>query len=193
MLTSLLKMTRKQFQEVNQNYLSILYQALFSTTYYGLFCVGELTVSNGGHQVLAKDVNIGTNKDKLMFLLRSSKTHNPGDVPQLIKITVLNKINADEQCPFYLLRKYLEIRPERVSENEPFFIFRSGEPVTATHFRSVLKDMLKHAGFKQAAYSTSSFRTGRAGDLLKAGLSIETIKKLGRWKSNAIFKYLRTI
>ena len=76
-------------QEVNrylaeQPYLRILYKALFASAYFGLFRVGELT--SGSHPVLAKDVHIGTNKKKLLFVLHSSKTHTKGDKPQLIKI-----------------------------------------------------------------------------------------------------------
>ena len=46
---------------------------LFSTAYFGLFRVGELTT--GDHPVLARDVHIGINKKKMLFLLRTSKTH----------------------------------------------------------------------------------------------------------------------
>ena len=67
-----------------QPYLSVMYKALFSTAYFGLFRVGELMMSP--HVVKAVDVHIGTNKDKLMFILHTSKTHNRGVKPQIIKI-----------------------------------------------------------------------------------------------------------
>ena len=69
----------------NQPYLSALYQALFATAYFGLFRIGELTFSE--HVVKAVDVHVGTNKDKLMFVLHSSKTHSRGMKPQIIKIS----------------------------------------------------------------------------------------------------------
>ena len=34
-------------------------------------------------------------------------------------------------------------------------------------------------------------RAGRAVDLLRMGVSFETIKKLGHWKSNIVYEYLR--
>ena len=46
----------------DQPYLSTMYLAFFSLAYYGLFRVGEL--AKGDHPVLAKDVEIGTNKRK---------------------------------------------------------------------------------------------------------------------------------
>ena len=51
----------------NQPYLISLYKTLLLTAYFGLFRVGELT--SGDHPVLAKDVSIGTNKDKILFCL----------------------------------------------------------------------------------------------------------------------------
>ena len=70
-----------------QPYLVKMYRALFVTAYFGLFRVGELTKSQ--HMVRACDVHIGTNKRKLMFILRSSKTHGEGDKPQVIKIEAI--------------------------------------------------------------------------------------------------------
>ena len=55
-----------------QPYLLLLYRAIFTTAYYGLFRIGELTYSE--HTVKACDMQVGTNKEKLMFILRSSKT-----------------------------------------------------------------------------------------------------------------------
>ena len=51
--------------------------------------------------------------------------------------------------------------------------------------------MLHIAGFKDELYSVHSVRMGRACDLLKLGLSVESIKKIGRWRSNAVFRYLK--
>ena len=61
----------------NQPYLSLLYRMLFSTTYFGLFRVGEVTA--GDHPILAKDVHIAKNKEKMLFILRTSKTHWKND------------------------------------------------------------------------------------------------------------------
>ena len=45
--------------------------------------------------------------------------------------------------------------------------------------------------FDDTLYGTHSLRSGRTCDLYKLGLSVETIKKIGRWKSNAVFRYLK--
>ena len=54
-----------------------------------------------------------------------------------------------------------------------------------------LKIMLQRAGFNQLLYDTHSLRSGRRVDLVKYGISVETVKDLGRWKSNAVFIYLK--
>ena len=54
-------------------YLEILYKTLFIIVYYGLFRVGELTL--GQHTVWAKNVHIGINKEKILFMLYTSKMH----------------------------------------------------------------------------------------------------------------------
>ena len=99
------------FSEIdNQPYLSILYQAIISTAYYGLFRIGEL--ATGTHPVLAKDVHIGHNKNKILFVLRTSKTHWLDVKPQTVKITSTalsphGKIHECNKklCPFQIFAR----------------------------------------------------------------------------------------
>ena len=201
MLTLLLWQLSVAFS--TQPYLKHLYRAILSTAYFGLFRIGELTSTAADHQVAARDVHIGINKNKMMFLLRSSKTHTKGSQPQTIKIDSLIRNHSRHQhrnarnsadscfCPFGVLRAYIERRGGYYSDKEPFFVFSDNSPVSAAHFRSVLKKCLKNSGFNPKYYNTHSLRSGRSVDLYKLGLSVETIKKLGRWSSNSIFKYLQ--
>ena len=197
----LLEVEKVYFHHHNQPYLSLLYKTLLITAYFGLFQVGELTWTQSNHAVKAKDVQIGHNKDKFLFILRTSKTHNEGTRPQLIKISRSDvKRKSSEKwkpsklrmpCPYKLLRKYSDSRPPYRSSSDQFFVFTDGSPVPATNLRCCLKFMLKSANFNNTFYSMHSLRSGRAGDMLKLDLSVETIKKLGRWRSNAVFKYLK--
>ena len=109
--------------KTEQPYLVSLYKAMFATAYFGLFRIGELT--EGSHVVKAVDVHIGTNKDKMMFVLHTSKTHWYDSKPQTIKISAQccsNKTNLF--CPFRLLKEYLVVRKSRLEETEPFFVFK---------------------------------------------------------------------
>ena len=94
-LNVLLKNIPRVFDK--QPYLETMYKALFITAYFGLFRVGELTL--GTHPVLAKDVHIALNKKKLLFLLRTSKTHGEDVKPQIVKISSREPCsNVKEKC-----------------------------------------------------------------------------------------------
>ena len=180
----------------DQPYLSVLYQTLFSTAYFGLFRVGELTTSE--HTVQVDDVHIAVNKQKIMFMLRSSKTHSRSMLPQKIKISSSRHkpeptglVPYLNYCPYSLIRRYLEIRPKRKNQHEQFFIFQDSTGVNPNNFRKCLKNILRVSGFDYHLYSSHSFRIGHGCDLIKYGVLVETIKHLGRWQSNAVFAYLK--
>ena len=56
---------------------------------------------------------------------------------------------------------------------------------------SRIRKEISQLGLEGALYDTHSLRIGQATDLLKANVPIDEIKRKGRWKSNAVFKYLR--
>ena len=125
LLEVLIKSIAKCFKSP-QLYLVILYKAFMTTAYFGLFRVGELTESE--HVVKAWDIHIALNKDKLMFILHTSKTHNQGSKPQIIKIEGVMETSAGSNrtlivCLFKLLQDYLKVRPKYDHELEQFFIF----------------------------------------------------------------------
>ena len=118
LLIVLLSTAKNHFLTNNQPFLHKLYSALFTSAYYGLLRVGELTV--GPHAILARDVRIGRNKDKVLFILRTSKTHWQDSKPQLVKLArderkdknkryehCLRTGNSKEAiCPFKIIRTY---------------------------------------------------------------------------------------
>ena len=117
--------------------------------------------------------------------------------PQIIKIQGMSydrdkSSHGQNLCPFELLNRYLSVRTPFNNDYEQFFIFRDRSPVTPWHFRKLLKTLLVKNNLDYRLYCMHGFRTGMASDLLDAGVSVETIRKLGRWKSNAVYTYLRT-
>ena len=182
----------------NQYYLEILYKTIFLVAYYGLFRIGELTESP--HVIRAVDVHEGRNGTRFLFLLRSSKTHSRSDRPKKIKIWALDKdrtngkLNLSQKrifCPVKLLQEFTAIRKGYSNDAEQFFVFSDGSPVRAYNVRQMLKKAIDMLDLDSDLYNTHSFRIGRASDLLKLGLSVDNIKRQGRWKSNAVFEYLR--
>ena len=196
LLLEILKFTGRYFLEQGQPYLAVLYQTIFCSAYYGLLRVSEVTLTPGNHAVRVTDVHLGVNKSNILFILRSSKTHGRYTHPQLIKITSeglgKEKKSTGPLSPFNLIKKYSKMRPDYRNKAEPFFIFRDFSPVTGLHMRSTLHLMLKLMNYNEILYNCHSFRAGRSLDLMKYGVPVELIKKLGRWKSNAVYTYLRS-
>ena len=175
----------------NQPYLETLLKAYFAISYYGLFRVGELAA--GDHQVKACDVHMAINKKKILVILHSSKTHSRGSLPQKVKITGRIDTKCKRNfCPFELTNRYIEIRGDIESIEEAFFVLKGKLPVSPTMIRDVLRQILSNLNLDSRLYDTHSLRIGRATDLLKQGYKVEEIMQLGRWKSNVVFKYLRT-
>ena len=181
-----------------------MYKALLSTAYFGLFRVGELTLSN--HIIKLVDVRVGKNKNKLLFILHLSKTHGKNVMPQTVKINSIDfeptghkhrcqskeRMHDFQFCPYQLLHDYVAVRKVGISPLEQFFVLQDQTPVTPAMFRSVLKRLLLLNGFDASLYSCHSTRIGRASDLMELhNLSVESIKKLGRWHSNIVYNYIR--
>ena len=204
LLEVILFQIQRKFAKENQPYLEIMYITAFLLFYYGMLRVGELTDSP--HVVKAKDIHSGTHKNKILLILHTSKTHSRADIPQHIIIkdqdilevksgrtkTISNQICQESTfCPFLWTNRYLQARGGYINKKEQLLIFSDGSPVKAIHIRKLLRSTLNNLQLQGKLYDVHSFRIGRATDLQKAGLSVEEIKNLGRWKSNAVYKYLR--
>ena len=176
--------------------------------YFGLFRIGELT--SGEHPVKVCDVHLAYNKKTILFILWTSKTHWKNSKPQEIKIRSYQqhertqkkvkstgKSNLDHNslqfpCPYQLLHTYISRRPPYHSNSEAFFVFSNRTPVKPIHVMACLRTMIIQAGFKHLElYTVHGLRSGHACDLLKLGIPIESIKRIGRWRSNAVYRYLR--
>ena len=171
-----------------------MYKALFGLSYYGFLRISEVTISD--HVIKAKDVYLATNKDKLKIYLYSSKTHTQGMEPQKIWITS----NLSEKsghyarrnfCPLQLVEDFMNVR-EIFDMTAQFFVFRDGSPVSPENARSVLKKCLSNLGLDPSMYGMHSFRVGRTSDLIKYNYSIEEVKRMGRWKSNTVYRYIKS-
>ena len=136
----------------------------------------------------------------MLFILRTSKTHCLADKPQMIKISNMTKGSDMHRSgprvlkiysPYDLLRKYIMHRQNYLNENENFFIFYDRTAVKPYHFHTTLRGMLRISGYNENRYCCTAFHAGRASDLIKLGVSVESVKEMGRWKSNAVYKYLK--
>ena len=165
--------------------------------------IGEVTTDHNSHAlnhaVKACNVHIAENKEKVKFMLYTSKTHGKESYPQKIGISSESNLELASGlkrttffCLIRLVKNYRNMRGGYDDYNEPFFIFRGKIPVLPQHARKVLKLCLRRVGLDEKLYDFHSLRAGCCVDLIKHyHYSIKEVKHIGRWKSNAIYRYIK--
>ena len=135
-------------------------------------------------------------KRKFWSFCYTSKTHGKSSYPQKVKITS----NCSEKtgsylhrhfCPFHHIKKYLTLRGDYGSVDDPFFVFSDGTPVSADIARKFLRQIISKINIDPTLYDIYSLRIGRTSDLIKYSYTVEQVKFMGRWKSNAVYCYIR--
>ena len=127
-----------------------------------------------------------------MVVLYTSKTRGMESRPQRIRISAVQTVKDQKLfCPFKTVIKFMNTRGNYHLSKEPFFVFTDRSPVKPYHFRQMLRQLLDRLGLESNLYDVHSFRIGRTCDLAKFGYSIEQIKAMDRWKSNAVYRYLK--
>ena len=156
--------------------------------------VGEFTL--GGHTLKTCDIHVGDKKDKVMVVLYSSKTHGKESRPQKIRISaqpssISGQSKSRHFCPFKIVIQYLVIRGKYISNSEQLFIFRDRTPLKPNHVRAFLGTLLDRLNLDSSLYDVHRLRIERTCDLFKFEFRIDQIKEWGRWKSNAVDRYLK--
>jgi hypothetical protein len=173
----------------NNNYEATLFSALFSFAFYGLFRVSELTAAREGKgrtsSLSTKHVKLDTTRSSKSVTIKiaKSKTDQAGR-SATIKLLKLGK----PSCPYRWCKKFQRIRPKARS----YFVHGDGAQVTDRQANKVLKlglEFLKVPEFNR--YAFHSFRIGGCSALADTGIEQESLKAVGRWRSNAYKSYIR--
>ncbi len=167
------------------SYDKLLYSAVICTAYYGLFRIGEVIDSQ--HAMRLENMQINPRTLGVKIKVTSSKTMRPGDLPWTVKI---NKDDSPLIPVNEILHSFWQVRPS-TSAHSQFFVKYNRKPLSQPEFRKRLSTALKLVGLPDDKYNTHSFRIGRATDLFRRSYPLEQIKRLGRWKSDSIWKYIR--
>lgn len=168
-------------------YETMLFKAVYTLAYFGLFRVGELVVTKQSQQhraLMLDDVVVENGNKALRIRLRLSKSSQTG-----LPVTVRLPTTADRGlCCVRVMTEYLKVRPTKCSF---LFCHENGSPLTRSQFAHVLSKSLHTLGKPLRKYRTHSFRIGRATDLAAQGVSELAIQKMGRWSSFAYKRYIR--
>ena len=73
-----------------------------------------------------------------------------------------------------------------------FPVWPDGKAISRTFFIAQLNAALKFNNLDSSLYKGHSFRIGAASWAAAKGFSDSQIRLLGRWKSNAFLRYIRT-
>ncbi|CAC5396458.1 unnamed protein product [Mytilus coruscus] len=87
--------------------------------------------------------------------------------------------------------EYLKVRPYSVP-TEPLFCSVDATPLHRPDLDRILHKCLASCDLDSSRYKGHSFRIGAATDAAERGLSDSQIRSMGRWKSNAFQKYIRS-
>ena len=85
----------------------------------------------------------------------------------------------------------MQKRGSYYGEDDQLFISSDGTPVRPHHVRTVLRMCIGRVGLNANLYDVHSLRIGCSSDLFHKGYTLEQIKLAGRWKSNAVYHYLK--
>lgn len=175
---------------VSDVYTTSLIRAMFLLAFFGLFRVGEITYSSKGAQHVIRRENINFvrlhSKVRSLNITLTQYKHSVGHQASIpIACQAIKKL-----CPVRSMLRYLHMSSQTSSF---LFLHQSGSPVTTTFFRSVLKSCVIACNLDPSVYTAHSFRIGGATLAHQNKMAVSDIKKLGRWKSTAYKKYLRTL
>ena len=170
---------------VQVHYHKILLKAMFTTAFFGLMRIGEVTMSKHKSVPLLLD-QLQLNIDQAVINITHFK-HNKSNKPVPIP---LQRQDNYQICPVYNISQYLLLRGRAPG---PLFAFPGPCPVPREFFSKHLKQLISLAGYDIKRYQAHSFRIGGASYYAELGYTDAQLRLLGRWGSNAFIRYIRNI
>ena len=170
---------------VTDNYKIFLFKSMFLLAFYAFLRVGEITVSTShihNPNLLQLD-NITMSPGGQVSIVFRSYKHQKSKLPFILHIPPQTGSLSLKD----ILSSYLQLRGFHPG---PLFV-HNFQPVTRSHFTSVLAQTARVAKLPLSHIKSHSFRIGAATTALLKGYSQDQIKIMGRWNSDAYKKYLR--
>lgn len=173
-------------------YDQVLFKAIFSFAFSTFSRVGELVTTKNAQNdnvLLLHDVSLSYVQGKaaeVQVCFRKFK-HNVRGMPKTISFSH----GTAMESAVVAMVEYLKVRPYSVP-TEPLFCSVDATPLHRPDFDRILHKCLASCGLDSSRYKGHSFRIGAATDAAERGLSDSQIRSMGRWKSNAFQKYIRS-
>ena len=158
-------------------------KAALSLGFFGLLRMAELTSSKKDKDPALTTSSLAWSRDHVVVRIWKSKTDRTRR-----SVTVSIPRTGSSICPYTALRSYLAVRP--ASSFPGLFLWPNGNPISSAALRSRFLVECGNARL-EGHFNGHSLRIGGASMLAAKGVEIESIMKLGRWKSESVRRYLK--
>lgn len=167
----------------------LAYRAMFLTSFFALLRVGEMawTLQGSSNLLQFQDVKLMCINNIATQITLNMKHHKHSKGAPL-PIT-LYRSSDTEICPVAALSDYLNVRG---SKPGPLFISEASLPIQSSQFARTLNECVRTIGLSPEQYTSHSFRIGGASYAHQNNLSDTQIRRLGRWRSSAYLRYIRS-
>jgi integrase len=159
----------------------------FSIAFFAMLRYNDFT------KLRFKDFNF--HSDHLQLYISESKT----DKLAAGSTVVLAKLEDNVICPWFRANRYFTFARSHAGFVDTLPVLTSivrnrfsDEIISYSCCTKVFRRYLRIIGYPQAQFSLHSFRSGGATAAATAGVSRENIALHGRWKSNAMERYIRS-
>jgi hypothetical protein len=170
----------------------LLVWAVCTLAFAGSFRIGELLCGREGqfdpdYTLLTEDVTECLNSvNKMLSIRLKCPKETKSASPTIVDVFE----SKGPLCPVKAWSRWKE--RARTQRGRPLFVLESGTPLTGRKLNSYLKTLLEpYIDYNKGSITTHSFRAGVPSMLAAAGHDTEEIKRVGRWSSNAVEKYIK--
>ena len=166
--------------------------ACITLAFFGFLRCGEFSVISEfdpSWNLSCNDVVWNAEDNSFILNLRKSKTD---PFRQGIPIAYTPITGFPTICPVSRMRQYLKLRYGMpITHEGPLFVLNS-KAMTRQVFISMMRTVLRKAGYNDEMYNGHSFRSGAATTCAIANVEDHLIKTLGRWSSSCYTRYIKT-
>lgn len=169
---------------------SVMLWAACCTGFFGFLRAGEFTCSSWqafhADMLSPRDISVDSRDQPTVVSvhLRRSKSDPFGH-----GVTIHLGRTGLPICPVVALLAYLALRGQRPG---PLFLFRDGSPLSRQRLIHQVRQVLQTHGMEISAFTGHSFRIGAATTAASMGFEDSYIQVLGRWRSTAYQRYIRS-
>ena len=104
---------------------------------------------------------------------------------------LLPRLDDHRFCPVFWLARMAKLQHRYRNKRNWVFITNHDTPLAMQEFRREFRNTIRLLGLDPSKFNTHSFRIGGATELFRRGVSVDVIKKLGRWKGDTFEMYTR--